>query len=111
MNFALSEALQESEYIDDVGFTPDLMGEVFTFYLTDLVFQQVLLDMGKAWFHAETALRQINMENELRELIRVVVDGKLEKISGGDVSNITQVQMTQVQISAISQTITEWEQY
>jgi len=51
------------------------------------------------------------MENELRELIRVVVDGKLEKISGGDVSNITQVQMTQVQISAISQTITEWEQY
>lgn len=111
MNFALSEALQESEYIDDVGFTPDLMGEVFTFYLTDLVFQQVLIDMGKAWFHAETALRQINMENELRELIRVIVDRTLEKVSGGDVSNITQGQIIQVQIATISQTVTEWEQY
>ena len=111
MNFALSEALQESEYIDDVTFTSDLMGEIFTFYVTDLVFQQVLIDMGKAWFHAETAIRQISMENELRELIRVVVDGALEEISGGDVSNITQSQITQVQISAISQTITEWESY
>jgi len=111
MNFALSEALQESEYIDEVSFTPDLMGEVFTFYLTDLVFQQVIIDMGKAWFHAETAMRQIHMENELRELIRIIVDGTLEKISGGDVSNISQSQITQVQISAIRQTITEWERF
>ena len=111
MNFALSEALQESEYIDNVSFTSDLMGEIFTFYITDLVFQQVLLDMGKAWFHAETAIRQISMENELRELIRIVVDGTLEKTSGGDVSNITQSQITQVQISAINQTITEWENF
>lgn len=111
MNFALSEALQESEYIDDVDFTPDLMGEIFTFYITDLVFQQVVIDMGKAWFHAETPIRQVNMENELRELVRVVVDRRLEIITGGDVSNITQSQITQIQISAISQTITEWEQY
>jgi hypothetical protein len=111
MNFALSEALQDSEFIDDVGFTPELMGEVFTLYITDLVFQQVLLDMGKSWFHAETAMRQINMENELRELIRVVVDGKLNGITGGDVSNITQTQITQVQISAIRETIDEWEQF
>ena len=111
MNFALSEALQESEYINEASFTPDLMGEIFTFYITDLVFQQVVLDMGKAWFHAETAIRQINMENELRELIMIVVDGALEKISGGDVSNITQTQITQVQVSAISQTISEWELY
>jgi len=111
MNFALSEALQESEYFDDIGFTPDLMGEVFTFYITDLVFQQVLIDMGKAWFHAETAMRQISMENELKELIRVVVDSKLEKISGGDVSKISQSQITQVQIAAISETIAEWEQF
>lgn len=111
MNFALSEALQESEYIDDVDFSPDLMGEVFTFYITDLVFQQVLTDMGRAWFHAETAIRQIHMENELKELIRVIVDGTLERISGGDVSNISQSQITQVQISAIRQTITEWERF
>jgi hypothetical protein len=67
--------------------------------------------MGNAWFHAETAIRQITMENDLRELISVVVDGALEKISGGDLSNITQSQITQVQISAINQTITEWEAY
>lgn len=111
MNYALSEALQESGLIDDYAFTPDLMGEIFSFYITDLVFQQVLFDMGNAWFHAETAISQINMENELRELISVVVDGALERISGGDVSNITQSQISQVQISAISQTIKEWESY
>lgn len=111
MNFALSEVLQESEYIDDVGFTPDLMGEIFTCYLTDLVFQQVLFDMGKAWFHAETATRQIHMENELRELIKVIVDSKLYKASGGDVSSITQSQIVKIQSLSISETITEWEQY
>ncbi|WP_133011380.1 hypothetical protein [Marinomonas flavescens] len=111
LNFALSEALQESEYIDDVGFSPELMGEIYTLYITDLVFQQILIDMGRAWFHAETAIRQISMENELRELVRVVVDSKFETISGGDVSTITQDQISQVQASAISETISEWEQF
>lgn len=111
MNFALSEALQEYDQIDDVDFSPDLMAEVFICYLTDLVFQQVLFDMGKAWFHAETAIRQIHMENELRELIKVIVDRKLEKISGGNFSSISQRQITQVQIAAISETITEWEKF
>lgn len=111
MNFALSEALQKYDQINDVDFTPDLMAEVFICYLTDLVFQQVLFDMGKAWFHAETAIRQIHMENELRELIKVIVDSKLDKISNGNFSSISQHQITQVQIAAISETITEWEQF
>lgn len=111
MNFALSEALQKYDQINDVDFTPDLMAEVFICYLTDLVFQQVLFDMGKAWFHAETAIRQIHMENELRELIKVIVDSKLDKISNGNFSSISQHQIIQVQIAAISETITEWERF
>lgn len=111
LNYSLSEALQEIENIDDVEFTPELIGEVFTYYISDLVFQQVLLDMGKSWLHAETPIRQIYMENELSELIKVVVDRTLEEISGGDVSSISQSQIMKVQISAISQTISEWEKY
>lgn len=111
MNFALSEALQESESIDDTEISPDLVGEVIMLYLTDLIFQQVLLDMGESWFHAETALMQINMENELRELVKVIVDSQLDKMAGGNISSITNGKIAQLQASVIRETITEWEQY
>lgn len=111
LNYALSEALQEVEVIDDANFTPELMAEVYNCYLTDLIFQQVVEDMGRAWFHAETARRTLQMESQLRELIKVIVDSKLEQVSGGNLSSISTKQITQVQIQTITQTINDWENF
>ena len=67
--------------------------------------------MGKAWFKAETPIRQIKMETELRELIKMIVDVKLDKETNGDFSNISNNQISQIQISAIQETINEWENF
>lgn len=111
MNYALSEALETYSYFDDVEFTPELLGQVFTCYLTDLVFEQVVLDMGEMWFHAESANRQIQMENELRQLIKVVVDIKLDDVSGSDLSKISNSEINSVQVQTIRAVIEEWEQF
>ncbi|MCD9481734.1 hypothetical protein [Photobacterium phosphoreum] len=111
INFALSEAIEDCEEFDDVTFTPELTGQIFTYYLTDLIFQQVVIDMGKAWFKAETPIRQIKMETELRELIKMIVDVKLDKETNGDFSNISNNQISQIQIAAIQETINEWENF
>jgi hypothetical protein len=111
LNYALSEAIEDVENFDDVQFEPELISNIYTCYLTDLIFQQVVIDMGEAWLHAETFIKQLQMETQLRELINVIVDEKLEKATNGSFESINQHQITQIQISAIQETIDEWENF
>lgn len=111
MNFAMSEVLEDFEDFSDAVFTPEILGQVLTCYLTDLIFEQVVLDMGKAWFHAETPLRQITMESDLRELIKVIVDSKLSKNDCAALNNLTAKASADLQVSIIKETIAEWESF
>ncbi len=111
LNFALSEAIEDVEHFDDVDFNPELVSKIYTCYLTDLIFQQVVSDMGEAWLNAETALRQIQIENQLRELINIIVDEKLGRATNGNFDGIGQEEITKIQISAIKETIDEWENF
>jgi hypothetical protein len=111
INYALSEALEEYSDFDDVEITSELLGQVFTCYLTDLVFEHVVLDMGETWFHAESPNKQIQMENELRELTKIIVDTELDRVSKGDLSSIAKAKFAQVQIQAIQAVIYAWENY
>lgn len=112
LNYSLSEALEDCEQFNDVTIDSDLLGQVFTYYITDLVFQQVVIDMGKAWNHAQTPLRQLEMEYQLRELIKVIVDSKLDKaFSNSDLTTINSYQIRTIQIACIQATVDEWELY
>lgn len=111
IDYALSEALEGQSEFDSEVFEVDLIGEVIASYLTDLVFQEVLNDMGNAWFHAESSMKEQSMEVELRELVKVVTETQLDKITKGDLNVLTRDTITQVQIATISQTIDEWENY
>jgi len=111
MNSSLSEALEAYPDFDDVQITPEVLGDVFTCYLTDLVFEQVVLDMGDAWLKAETPLKQIQMENDIRELTKVIVDDALHKVTKGDFSTVTKQNISNVQIQAIKSVIEEWESF
>lgn len=111
MNSSLSEALEAYPDFDDVEITPEVLGDVFTCYLTDIVFEQVVLDMGDAWLKAETPLVQVQMENDIRELTKVIVDSALHKASKGNFSSITQQNISSVQIQAIKSVIEEWESF
>ncbi|MGO2330252.1 MAG: hypothetical protein ACTH59_01275 [Pseudoalteromonas nigrifaciens] len=111
LDFALAEVLSEEDSFDDSMFTDEVIQETISCYLTDLIFQDVVNGMGKAWFHAEHPSRHHRMEEELRDLIKVITQSKVEKVTNDNGRNISQVNITKIQIDAISQTVDEWETF
>lgn len=111
LDFALAEVLPEKDTFDESLFTGEVVQEAISCYLTDLIFQDVVNGMGKAWFHAEHPSKHHRMEEELRDLIKVITQSKVEKVTGDNGGNISQDNITQIQIEAISQTVDEWESF
>lgn len=111
IDFALAEVLPDDEKFDESMFTDDLVTEAISCYLTDLIFQDVVDGMGKAWFHAEHPSKHHKMEEELRDLIKVITQSKVEKITSDNGGHLSQGNITKIQIDAISQTVDEWESF
>lgn len=111
LDFALAEVLPEEGTFDESMFTDEVIQEAISCYLTDLIFQDVVNGMGKAWFHAEHPSKHHRMEEELRDLIKVITQSKVEKVTSDNGGNISQVNITKIQIDAISQTVDEWETF
>lgn len=68
-------------------------------------------EWGRAWFHTEHASKHHRMEEELRELVKVVTQEQVEKVTHGNAGNITKDNITQLQVAAITQTVEVWESY
>jgi len=111
LDFALAEVLPEEETFDSSMFTDEVVQEAISCYLTDLIFQDIVNGMGKAWFYVEHPSKHHRMEEELRDLVKVITQSKLEKVIRDNAGNISQENITKIQIDAISQTVDEWENF
>lgn len=111
LDYALAEALPDEADFNTEVITNDVMHEALSCYLTDLIFQDIVTGMGRAWFHTEHASKHHRMEEELRELVKVVTQEQVEKLTHGNTSNITKDNITQLQIDAITQSVDVWENY
>ena len=111
LDFALAEVLPEEEAFDASMFTDDLIQDAISCYLTDLIFQDIVNGMGKAWFYVEHPSKHHKMEEELRDLVKVITESKLEKLIRQNAGKISQENITKIQIDAISQTVDEWENF
>lgn len=111
LDYALAEALPNDIDFNADIITEDVMHEALSCYLTDLIFQDIVTGMGRAWFHTEHASKHHRMEEELRELVKVVTQEQVEKLTHGNAGNITKDNITQLQIDAINQTVDVWESY
>lgn len=111
LDFALAEVLPEEDVFDASIFTDEVVHEAISCYLTDLIFQDVVNGMGKAWFHIEHPSKHHRMEEELRDLIKFITQSKLEKTMRANAGNVSQSNIIQIQIDVISQTVEEWENY
>lgn len=111
LDYALAEALADVEDFDAGVFTEEVMYETLSCFLTDLIFQDIVTGMGEAWFHTQHASKHHRMEEELRELVKVVTQQQLETITHGNAGNITKDNIDEVQIAVISQTVEVWESY
>lgn len=111
LDFALAEVLPEEEVFDPSMFTDEVVQEAISCYLTDLIFQDIVNGMGKAWFYVEHASKHHRMEEELRDLVKVITQSKLEKVMHANSGSISQKNITKIQIDVISQTVDEWENF
>ena len=111
MDYALEEALPDTEEFDPNSFTDEVIQEAIGCYLTDLIFQDVVEGMGRAWFHVEPASKHHQMEVELRELIKVITQEQLDKVTNGNPSTISKENITKIQADAIAMTVDEWESF
>lgn len=111
LDFALAEVLPEEGTFDESMFTDEVIQDAISCYLTDLIFQDVVNGMGKAWFYAEHPSKHHRMEEELRDLIKVITQSKVETVTSENGGDISQENITQIQIDAISQTVEEWEAF
>lgn len=111
LDYALAEALPDEDDFEARVITEDVMHEALSCYLTDLIFQDIVTGMGKAWFYTEHASKHHRMEEELRELVKVVVQQQVEGLTHGNTGRITRDNITQLQVDAITQTVEVWESY
>ncbi|HAT8558506.1 TPA: hypothetical protein I7221_21310 [Vibrio vulnificus] len=111
LNYALEEALPDSQDFDPASFTDEVIQDAISCYLTDLIFQDVVTGMGEAWFKAEAANKHHKMESELRELIKVITQQEMDKATNGNPSNITKNNIKKIQIETISKTVDHWEKF
>lgn len=111
LDYALEEALPDTEDFDPNSFTEEVIQQAIGCYLTDLIFQDVVEGMGRAWFHVEPASKHHSMEVELRELIKVIAQEQLDKVTNGNPINITRDNITKIQADAIAMTVEEWESF
>ncbi len=89
MNQALVEALDGIEYFDLNHITDDVIVDTMINYLAESIFLQVIMDAGKSWNKAGTITQAVAAENELRELIKVVVDKNMAPRLAGNVRSLS----------------------
>jgi hypothetical protein len=111
MGDALTEALDGIATFDPDAITDDVIIDVMICYLSESIFLQIVQDAGKAWNKAETPSQMIAAENDLREMIKVTVDGHFADKLKGNVSSFTTTEMTQIQRDVIGSVWSDWEEY
>lgn len=111
MNIALSEALEGMTTFDENSITTKVIGRMMVCYLTESIFLQIAHDAGKAWKKGDDPVQIARAENDLRQLIREVVDIKLAPKFTDDVCQLTIEQMQEIQNQAILEIWEVWEEY
>lgn len=111
LNHALVEALDGVETFDPSNITDVVIVDTMIGYLAESIFLQIVMDSKKAWNKATTPVQMLRAENELRELIKVVVDKHMRLKIGSDVKSYTKSEIVQIERSVIVDVWRDWESY
>jgi len=111
MNQALVMALDGIEVFDPAHITDDVIVNTLIFFIAESVFIQVTLEGGKAWNKASTPPERMAAENDLRELIKVVVDQHMAPKFTRSARSFSRNEIIQLEQQVIVDVWTEWEGY
>lgn len=111
MNHALVEALDGVEIFDPSCITDDVVVDTMIGYLAESVFLQIVMDAGKAWNKADTVDKALRAEDDLREVVKVVVDKCMAPRFAGKGRSFTRNEIIQMEKQVIREVWSEWEGY
>jgi hypothetical protein len=109
MTEALSECLEGLTEFDFAHITGDMLVAVMLAYTRNCILIQILLDSRDAFAKAAASGRQA--EKELNELIRAVTDKHMVPLLNKGSPKLSGRQMEAVQLRAIREIWSEWENY
>lgn len=109
MNHALSNALEGVENFDENAITEDIIVEIMIEYLSDSIFQGIIRESSGAFEKADSPLRQVKIENELREVIRVDVDRQMKPLIDGNIRTFSLSRIESLQNTVIKNVWEVWE--
>ncbi len=113
---ALVHALSESlEGLDEEFDYQTLDEEVYTktilCYLTEIVFQEVVLESGESFDKAASPETLQEREDMLRETVRAAIDNHLSEHVQGQISSLSSLQIRDIQLVALKDVFSEWKAY
>jgi len=111
LNDALSEALVGQEEFDFNNITDDIIAEMMIAYLTECLFEQIILDSRDAFSKAKDAGQTDQAEKAMRALVRAAADKHMAPLLTGNIRTLNGRMVRDVQLRAIKDIWGEWEAY
>ncbi|WP_151831131.1 hypothetical protein [Acinetobacter junii] len=111
MNEALAEALDGFATFDFSKITDDIIVDMMINYLTQCIFEQIILDSKTALDKADTPEKAEKLESNLLELIKTSVDLNFGNHLGKKINTLNKQDIETIQKNAIQDIWGEWEDY
>lgn len=111
LNEALAESLDGFTSFDFSSITDEVIIEMMMNYLTQCIFEQIILDSRTALDKADTPEKAESLESSLLELIKASVDINFGSHLTMGISSINKHDIETVQQNAIQDIWAEWEDY
>lgn len=110
MTMALSECLEGLEEFNATTIDDGMLIDILVYYLRECVFEQVVMDSGKA-FQKAIPERVLDAEEALHSLIESVVDKHMRILFSDGITSLNQQRVSDIQKQAILEVWVEWEGY
>ncbi|MCB1138609.1 MAG: hypothetical protein KDK23_07630 [Leptospiraceae bacterium] len=108
LNDALAVALEGIEEFSDNAITQEVLNATMEYYLSEIIFLQIVNDSGEAWYRATSNQKTVDAEIELFELIKVVVEQSFETALTDGISTES---IEKIQKQTVRDVWAAWRQY
>ena len=108
---ALSETLEGLGTFNSSVITDEMLVNIMILYVRDFVFQQIVMESGKALQGLTNGIQAIEVENAILELVSVIVEKTMSPFFINGISLLTRQQVEGIQQKTIAEVMMEWGKY
>ena len=111
VNLNTSKSRVRRDAIDNQTLDEEIYTNTILSYLTEIVFQEVVLESGESFDKAESVDVLQKREDDLRETVKAAIDNHLSQHIHSDISSLTFDEIRNIQIAALKDVFAEWEAF